>query len=345
MKSLSLDNLVEKYIHAMNLTKGTSSEYDTTVRKWNKWGRKPTISDISRSDLHDFLEWVHHEAVKSNGGNPGRTSNKARENLKAVLSWAVDSEFISALPRFPRPVIQRSVAGRHYLTKSELNSLYFATYQLKSHSSWPHPFTMGHYWRSALVLFFDYGLDTGTIWGSKAIHEPILWRHIVWDQRSPDGPGKQESRWGWLSYRRTKTSKLFIRPMNRVVYSHIKYIEPKEIDPNLPVLFGGGCRPNEIFKKLCEIAGIRPKLSIEADNHNPWQLKDLRKTCATYYDQHIPESSIEILGHSVGGITYRHYAHRDPLAFKAISTIPQPTAFLSIAKGFDGECPCCRRRF
>ena len=37
-----------------------------------------------------------------------------------------------------------------------------------------------------------------------------------------------------------------------------------------------------------------------------WRFKDLRKTCATYYDEHVPESSIEILGHSVGGVTYRH---------------------------------------
>src|SRR5436190_2493337 len=48
------------------------------------------------------------------------------------------------------------------------------------------------------------------------------------------------------------------------------------------------------------------------------------RTCATYYDEHVPESSIEILGHSVGGITYRHYAHRAPLAFKAIMTLPLP---------------------
>jgi len=57
------------------------------------------------------------------------------------------------------------------------------------------------------------------------------------------------------------------------------------------------------------------------------ELKDLRKTCATYYDEHVPESSVEILGHSVGGITYRHYAHRAPLAFRAIMTLPQPSAF------------------
>jgi hypothetical protein len=35
----------------------------------------------------------------------------------------------------------------------------------------------------------------------------------------------------------------------------------------------------------------------------------------------------EILGHSVGGITYRHYAHRGQLAVKANFTLPLPTAF------------------
>lgn len=56
-----------------------------------------------------------------------------------------------------------------------------------------------------------------------------------------------------------------------------------------------------------------------------------------------PASSVEFLGHSVGGITYRHYAHRAPLAFKAIMTLPQPTAFSALIHEHDGECPCCRR--
>ena len=33
------------------------------------------------------------------------------------------------------------------------------------------------------------------------------------------------------------------------------------------------------------------------------------------------------------------------VAFKAIMTIPQPTAFSALAKGFEGQCPCCRRVF
>lgn len=68
-------------------------------------------------------------------------------------------------------------------------------------------------------------------------------------------------------------------------------------------------------------------------------------TCATHYDEHMPESSVEILGHSAGGITYRHYAHRAPLAFRAIITLPPPSAFRTLAKGLDGQRHCCRRRF
>ena len=100
-----------------------------------------------------------------------------------------------------------------------------------------------------------------------------------------------------------------------------------------------------LFQELCALAGIQPRTNVETGKDEPWELKDLRKTCATYYDAHVPESSVEILGHSVGGITYRHSAHRAPLAFKAVMTLPQPTAFPALAQGFDGECPCCRRRF
>ena len=120
---------------------------------------------------------------------------------------------------------------------------------------------------------------------------------------------------------------------------------PEDPRPDDPVFRGGGSRPNSRFQQLCSLADIAPKTNVETGEETLWLLKDLRKTCATYYDEHVPESSIEILGHSVAGVTYRHYAHRDPLAFKAIMTIPQPSAFTALVRGYDGECPCCRRSF
>jgi integrase len=176
-------------------------------------------------------------------------------------------------------------------------------------------------------------------------HEPILWRQVSWGRRSPDREVKEQSPWGWLFYRRVKTGKAFHRPMNRAVHAHLKAIMPESPRPDVPVFLGGGTRPNAHFQRLCGLAGIKPRANAETGEEERWELKDLRKTYATYYDEHVPEASFQILGHSVGRITYRHYAHRAPLAFKAITTVPQPSAFMSLVKGFDGECPCCRRRF
>ena len=133
--------------------------------------------------------------------------------------------------------------------------------------------------------------------------------------------------------------------MNRTVHLHIKSIMPKDPDPDAAIFLGGGNRPNSRFRTLCSLAGIGPKTNVETGKEQPWALRDLRKTCATYYDEHVPESSVEILGHSAGGVTYRHYAHRAPQAFKAIMTLPQLSASYALSRGFDGQCPCCRRRF
>jgi hypothetical protein len=196
-----------------------------------------------------------------------------------------------------------------------------------------------------LVVLFNYGVDTGTVWRSTPAHEPILWRHVIWDRKSPDREAKERSPWEWLFYRRVKTDKAFYRPMNRVVHAHVRSLMLEDQRPDAPVCLEGGARPNARFRALCSLAGIKPRLDIETGAEEPWELKDLRKTCATYYDELVPESSVEILAHSVGGITYRHYAHRAPLPFRAIMTLAQPTAFSTLGRGRDGECPCCRRRF
>ena len=339
----TLSTAITRFLRSGRPSRGTKAEYQTTKRKWEKWGNGVPIEQLDRKHIREFLSWVFDQAVAEQGTNPGRTANKAREQLKAVLSWAWDQELVDSLPRFPKRKDQRDVAGRHYFTKQEINDLYFATYQMRRPRGWRDSISVYAYWRSAHVLFFNYGLDSGTVWGTKSKHEPIRWRHVSWEPQSPDSQANEQSRYGWLFYRRVKTGKTFYRPMNRVVHAHLKNIMPEDASPDAPVFQGGSSRPNQRFQQLCDLAQLRKKEDIETGKSAPWQLKDLRKTCATYYDQHVPESSIEILGHSVGGITYRHYAHRTPLAFKAITTLPQPSAFLALVRGFENQCPCCRR--
>ena len=226
---------------------------------------------MQRKDLRNFLDWVYQRAVEDQGTNPGRTANKAREHLRAVFSWAWEQELIDSPPRFPKPRPQRDVAGRHYLTKAELNALYFAIYQMQRPRGWDLPMPVGRYWRAALVLFFNYGLDTGTIWKSIPWHEPIRWRNVCWDRNAPDREVKEQCRWGWLFYRRVKTGKTFYRPMNRVVHDHVQSILPNGSTPDEPVFLGGGARPNARFQKLCKLAGIRPKANADTGRDEPWE--------------------------------------------------------------------------
>ena len=244
---------VDDYLRAKSLSRSTRNEYFSTLRKWEQWGAGVPIEELRRKDIRAFLDWVYERTVADEGTNLGRTANKAREHLRAVLSWAWEQEQIDAPPRFPGPRDQRDVAGRHYLTKAEINALYFATHLMRRPRGWDAPFPIGRYWRAALVVFFNYGVDTGTVWKSAPFHEPILWRHVSWGWQAPDGEVKEQSPWGWLFYRRVKTGKNFYRPMNHVVHAHLKNILPENGSPDGPVFLGGaharmrasrGCAPS-----------------------------------------------------------------------------------------------------
>ena len=126
----TLHSAVLSYLRSARLSRGTKAEYQTTLRKWAEWGRNLPLEELGRKEIREFLEWVHERAVTDDGTNPGRTANKAREQLRAVVAWAWDQELIDALPRFPKRRAQRDVAGRHYLTKAEINAIYFATYRM-----------------------------------------------------------------------------------------------------------------------------------------------------------------------------------------------------------------------
>src|SRR5262245_60878889 len=83
---------VESYLRAKTLSSGTRNEYRSTVRKWEQWGGGPPLEALRHKEMREFLDWVHERALAEGGTNPGRTANKAREHLRAVLSWAWEQE-------------------------------------------------------------------------------------------------------------------------------------------------------------------------------------------------------------------------------------------------------------
>jgi hypothetical protein len=150
----TLKTAAEGYLRAKALSGATRNEYLSTLRKWEAWGGGIPIEQLRRKDLREFLDRVYEQAATDKGENPGRTANKAREHLSAVLYWAWEQERIDAPPRFPAPRDQRDVAGRHDLTKPEINALDFATHKMERPRGWDAPHPIGRYWRAALVVFF-----------------------------------------------------------------------------------------------------------------------------------------------------------------------------------------------
>src|SRR6516165_8656735 len=126
----TLKTAAESYTRAKALSRATRNEYVCTLRKGETWGGGIPIEQLRRKDLREFLDRVYEQAVTDEGENPGRTANKAREHLRAVLYWAWEQELIDTLPRFPGPRDQRNVAGRQPLTKAEINALSFATHEM-----------------------------------------------------------------------------------------------------------------------------------------------------------------------------------------------------------------------
>lgn len=235
---------------------------------------RDTASVRFRSIAKILLRGIHRCVVTDRElqGETGRIANKARDHVRAVAAWAWENDIIETLLRFPKPRLQRDVSGRQYLSKAELNALYFATYYLSRPLVWEQPHSLGQYWRSAMVLFFNYGLDTGTIWKTKITHEPLLWRHVYWSHESPDRQSKLRSRYGWLFYRRVKTNKTFYRPMNRAVRAHLRRLQPPTPIPDEPIFVAGTARPNAIFKRLISHA------LVSLINSIAWEINALRFT-------------------------------------------------------------------
>ena len=93
----------ESYLRARALSRATRNEYLSTLRKWERWGDGIPVEQLARKDIREFLDWVYDQAVTGDGENPGRTANKAREQIRAILYWAWEQESIETLPRFPGP--------------------------------------------------------------------------------------------------------------------------------------------------------------------------------------------------------------------------------------------------
>ena len=85
--TLTLRKALNRYFVSNNLSRGTRAEYRSTLNKWESWNTDIPIDRLGRKEITEFLDRMFLTAQENNGKNPGRTANKAREQLRAVMSW------------------------------------------------------------------------------------------------------------------------------------------------------------------------------------------------------------------------------------------------------------------
>ena len=91
----TLKTAAESYFRAKALSRAMRNEYCSTLRKWERWGRGIPVEQLRRNDIREFLDCVYDQALKLEGEKPGRTANKAREHLRAILYWVWEQELNS----------------------------------------------------------------------------------------------------------------------------------------------------------------------------------------------------------------------------------------------------------
>jgi len=334
-EDLTFEEARRRYLDATGASRSTRAEYQTSGRKWAEWlnvHRSCTpmhIREITAEVLDEWLTWVYEQA-KSQGTNPGRSHNKARSNMRAVLNWAAKRRLIAAVPVFPDERDQREVAGHYFLTDDEVERVYLATYQLADPPRWKDPRSLALLWRLGIVLERNYGFDTQILWPYGNRDATVLcWHHVHLDRLPPGRVANIQNEYGWLAIRRQKTGALLVLPLDAVARAHLEVARPAVCNPETPIIGRAAARgrPCRILRKLIRWAGIPDKLDVETGAAVPWVLKDLRKTCAT---AHGPDVARLVLGHSSGSITERHYASSLPRLVEAFRSFPQPPALRGI---------------
>jgi hypothetical protein len=346
-EGISVADAVKKYGDAKRLAVRTRAEYGTLLSKLYAWSAASKhrlctpmlLGDLTAERLPEFLDFVEKYA---GGDNQANSRNKCLAMLGAVIRWAFDEELIAAMPRLPKAVEARDVAGQYFFTDEEIDSIYWATYKLKNPRGWTLRQPIGAYWRTGIVLFRTYGMDTQSLFPYATSTECVLrWKHCTVESLPPGRVANVENQAGYLTIKREKTGRTRIVPLDAIVRAHLDLIRPATADPEAPIMgrghgpkgvctAAGGVRPCQRFVSLCEAGDVPKKLDVESGKIRDHELKDLRKTCGTMHDANVPEIGVRMLGHSTGTVTDRHYSHTLPAMIAAMKTFRHPRSFSSI---------------
>ncbi|MGE4190715.1 MAG: hypothetical protein AB7G12_12565 [Thermoanaerobaculia bacterium] len=167
-------------------------------------------------------------------------------------------------------------------------------------------------WQTAIVLYHIFGPRTFDL-------TKLTWKAITWSPAHPDPRIKLANKWGWISYRTTKTGAPLILPLNSAARSHLKRIRRGDDDLILPL------PKRKAFYRHWKLIRTAARVS--------FSFQDLRVTANNNWfelSSTEPHLGIFVLGHKTGDVNTRFYLRQTRQLLKVLRDYPRLKCFREV---------------
>lgn len=298
----------------------TAAEYRVCLNRWEKYSDDPAVGKIGNRTLANF-----RDACIDAGLSPA-TFNGTRNVIRLILRRIGPAEYRNPqgeglIPKVPFvKKLPEEWSFPRIWTLEELGAMYDACNVARRPEG---EIPAADWWRTLLVFGFHYCPRRRDLLGLRT--DAICWKE------------------GVVRWAAKKTRKWHVLPLVhpacvshvRRVWSDREFLFPDRHGRRLTIAAWQGhhglC---QTFRRIQQAAGL-------PDYHG---LHTLRKSGSSYLESVAPDMAPYVLGHSLTGVTARHYINPSTTGrlAEALRSQPQPSAFLRILD--DGESKSILRR-
>lgn len=342
------------------LSKDRIGELQQAVHRYVWWCQSkdriinPVLTDVTAGRLAAFRKDVLNQPIPGRDGKirlcSPRSLNKTLQALEQIVAAAIEDQTLDesrGLVRVRKCQHPRQI-GKVVIPDESLAGLLKAC----DKATWPQRSIDGRaldaplLWRTAIVIFTNFGMRTQDLLCYESHLSPIRWPCLIPAGQSPAEDGTAESSHGWLHWlpNKTRNRKMFpmTLPLNQTVSTMLRQWResqrPAEHDPVFPIPYSSDGLYQQ-WRRILSAAGVapKPKRTFEADGRltvtkRTYLLKHLRCTAGTRAEEHgaaMGHAGIGrwVTGHISNDVFERHYRAHERALMQVIETLPQPEGF------------------
>lgn len=299
------------------------SEIGLHLRRWESHFTNQKKVQVRKIERNHLETW--RRSLIDSGLSP-RTANKHLGTVRKILILAVDNNIIQNRPKLPS-LSEPKGTQKLYLRNEQIDALFDVAESLR----WPKSkISPADWWRCALIMYRTYGFRTQELLAYESSKRPLTWKAIHYNTESPDENSNEMCDFGWLSYVPPKTKKKkpdpITVPLTKYTRAALDIMAKAKISEDSQ-LFPSPRHQERFFETWygwLKAANVTPK--------NPelvFQPRHLRKTAATYMNQHRPGLATAVCrwGKSVeADVAQDHYIAND-LLLRELHNVEVPKSF------------------